>query len=85
MCHLPEPDRRTRESRGGKCCILCRWATGRKLSAGLLYCSGCDVNLCDQRYKSYHSTPVFDDAFKNKIKQRLDQKPKRKVGKGKKK
>lgn len=84
-CHLPEPNMRTRETKGGKCCILCRWATGKKLSAGLLHCQGCDVNLCGECYKLYHTVPEFDDAVKQKVQHRINQKSNKSKGKGKKK
>ena len=37
LCHLPIPNTCSgKDGTGGKCCTLCRWATGKKLSGGLL-------------------------------------------------
>jgi len=50
--HLAEPDKR---KTGGRCCSLCRYATGKKYSAQLLNCSDCKVSLCMWCFKPYHT------------------------------
>jgi ribosomal protein L37AE/L43A len=85
LCHLPEQNSRTRETKGGKCCLLCRWATGRKLSAGLLYCGGCEVSLCGGCYKLYHTAPAIDNDLRETLQKKINKKSKNTAAKGKKK
>jgi len=50
--HLAEPESR---NTGGKCCSLCRYATGKKYSAQLLTCKDCNVSLCMWCFKPFHT------------------------------
>ena len=50
--HLPKDD--TRSEMSGRCCALCRWATGKQLRARLLCCFVCNVHLCVSCYHLFH-------------------------------
>ncbi len=39
----------------GKCCGLCRWATGLKKMAQLVHCDDCNVTLCTWCWRPFHT------------------------------
>ena len=51
--HMPEP-LETYEKHG-KCCTLCRWATGKKLATMLSKCDTCGAHLCVWHFKLFHT------------------------------
>src|SRR6056300_334243 len=52
--HFPEPvDNENR----GKCCALCRYATGKKLRKNIMRCGDCKTILCVFCYKLFHTIP----------------------------
>jgi ribosomal protein L37AE/L43A len=61
--HLPEP---VDNEKRGKCCALCRYATGKKLRANILRCGDCKTILCSFCYKPFHTLPSIS-AAKNKL------------------
>lgn len=76
--HFPEP---VDNSNRGKCCILCRYATGgKKYITNLLGCSRCNVKLCVWCFKLFHTAPsisaVKEDICKE-IAKRLEGKKER--------
>ena len=61
VCHLPVPVKGV-----GKCCVLCRWATGNKYTAQLSHCEACATSLCVWCYKIFHTIGDLESQ-KNKI------------------
>jgi hypothetical protein len=53
--HLPLADQRVH---GGKCCDLCKWDTGKKVSSLFLGCYDCDMSFCALYYKTFHTSPL---------------------------
>lgn len=60
--HFPKP---VDNEKRGKCCALCRYASGKKLSTNLLSCSRCSVNLCVWCFESFHTLPSISAAKDN--------------------
>ena len=52
--HLPEP---ADNEKRGKCCQLCRYASGKKYSTNISSCSHCNVTLCVWCFKPFHTLP----------------------------
>ena len=61
--HLPEP---VDNEKRGKCCQLCRYASGKKYSTNISSCSHCNVTLCVWCFKPFHTLPSIS-AAKNDI------------------
>ena len=57
--HFPKP---VDNEKRGKCCVLCRYATGKKLSTNLLNCSRCNLHLCVWCFESFHTLPSISAA-----------------------
>ena len=55
--HFPTP---VVQDNNGKCCAVCRWATGNKYKAQLSYCDDCNTTLCVWCYKTYHTEVHLD-------------------------
>jgi hypothetical protein len=60
--HYPEPVEN--ESRG-KCCALCRYATGKKTIACIMNCRKCNVILCLWCFRPFHTLPSISAAKNN--------------------
>ena len=67
VCHMPEACLRSFSKKGGQCCAMCRWATGKKLSAQLLRCPDCQIVLCSWCYSPFHTVAYLDDTMKQKV------------------
>ena len=65
LSHLPGPALRT--DTNGICCQLCRWATGNKHASQLLKCTDCGFNLCAWCYGPFHTVPVLNLEFQERL------------------
>ena len=54
MTHFPLPIEGGLK-KTGKYCALCRWATGKKVSAQLSRCESCGIHLCVWCFKPFHT------------------------------
>ena len=64
LCHhpIPLPFLLGKPYGYGKCCSLCRWATGNKYTAQLSCCVDCDTILCVWSHKTFHTVKDLVDV-----------------------